>query len=120
MGLIIRLPIMTNKPNIQDEDLNIFTIEKGQFIAEESQSTFDITHGFTEKDSLEIHINNLYLERDINYSVSINGKTINVPTLSKGDIVSWRLFKFKNKKSICGEMLCGELNCGDGLDKIIN
>lgn len=116
MGLIIRLPIMTNKPNISDEDLNILTIEKGQFIVEDNnQSTFDIAHGFTEKDSLEIHINNLYLEKDINYSVFDNGKTINVPTLAKGDVVSWRLFKFKNKKSICGEMLCGELNCGEGV-----
>lgn len=115
MGLIIRLPIMTNKPDVPNENLDLFTIKKGQFIAKENQSTFDITHGFTERDSLEIHINNLYLEKDINYSVSDNRKTINVPTLAKGDVVSWRLFKFKNKKSICGEMLCGELNCGEGV-----
>lgn len=115
MGLIIRLPIMTNKPDVPNENLNILTIKKGQFIAKENQSAFDITHGFTERDSLEIHINNLYLEKDINYSVSDNRKTINIPTLAKGDVVSWRLFKFKNKKSICGEMLCGELNCGEGV-----
>lgn len=113
MGLIIRLPIMTNKPDVPNENLDLFTIKKGQFIAELNQNSFEILYGFTEKDNLDIYVNNLYLEKDINYNIDSNGKTINIPFLTKGDIVSWNLFKFKNKESICGKVLCGETLCGE-------
>lgn len=94
-------------------------IEKGQFLATEGQTTFNISQEVTDTDLLMIHVNNLYLEKDINYSIV--GTTITVSALKLNDSVSWILIKVGQpitpeiKQSICGQFLSGELNVGEGL-----
>lgn len=95
-------------------------IDKGQFLATENQTTFEISKEVTDTDLLMIHINNLYLEKDINYSLA--GTTVTVPTLKLNDSVSWILIKVGQpitpevKQAICGQFLSGELTCGEGLN----
>lgn len=95
-------------------------IDKGQFLATESQTTFNISQEVTDTDLLMIHVNNLYLEKDINYSIV--GTTITVPALKLNDSVSWILIKVGQpitpevKQAICGLFNCGEISVGEGLN----
>ena len=117
MGIIFKKP-----QGVSGGGVNV-GIKKGQFLAAEGQTTFTISNTITENDLLMIHVNNLYLEKDINYSISET--TITVPALKLNDSVSWILIKVGEpitpeiKQAICGEILCGELKCGEGLDTSI-
>lgn len=102
----------------QEVDSNKVNILKGSFKATEGQTTFNIPHALTSNDMIIIHVNNLYYEKDINYSIS--GTTVTTPPLSLNDEVSWILFKFGNlspevKQAICGTFKCGTMVCGQGL-----
>lgn len=63
---------------------------KDSFIAEEGQTGFFIPE-ITDKDDLQIYINNLNLVENINYTRV--GTTIKVPPLRQGDIVKWSVTK---------------------------
>lgn len=63
---------------------------KDSFIAEEGQTGFFIPE-ITDKDDLQIYINNLNLVENINYTRV--GTTIKVPPLRQGDIVKWSITK---------------------------
>lgn len=108
-------------------------IDKGQFLAAENQTSFVIQNTISTNDLLMIHVNNLYLEKDINYSIkdinysisedSISGTTtITLPNLKLNDVLSWILIKVGHtpikpevKKAICGTFKSGEILCGEGL-----
>ncbi|MBS4894064.1 MAG: hypothetical protein KHZ90_09875 [Veillonella parvula] len=66
---------------------------KDSFIAEEGQTGFFIPE-ITDKDDLQIYINNLNLVENINYTRV--GTTIKVPPLRQGDIVKWNVTKLYN------------------------
>lgn len=95
-------------------------IDKKQFLATEGQTTFEISQEVTDTDLLMVHVNSLYLEKDINYSIA--GTTITVPTLKLNDSVSWILIKVGQpitpevKQAICGQFLSGELNVGESIE----
>ncbi|TBX12635.1 hypothetical protein [Clostridium perfringens] len=101
-------------------------IDKGQFLAAENQTSFVIQNTISTNDLLMIHVNNLYLEKDINYSISedsISGtNTITLPNLKLNDVLSCILIKVGHtpikpevKKAICGTFKSGEILCGEGL-----
>ena len=101
-------------------------IDKGQFLAAENQTSFVIQNTISTNDLLMIHVNNLYLEKYINYSISedsISGTTtITLPNLKLNDVLSWILIKVVHtpikpevKKAICGTFKSGEILCGEGL-----
>lgn len=112
MGIIFK------KPQGGSGGVNV-NIDKGQFLATEGQTTFTITQEVTDTDLLMFHVNNLYLEKDINYSIV--GTTITVPALKLNDSVSWILIKVGQpitpevKQAICGTFKCGTMVCGQGL-----
>lgn len=104
------------KQEINNNKVNIL---KGSFKATEGQTTFTIPHALTSNDMIIIHVNSLYYEKDVNYSIS--GTTVTTPPLKLNDEVSWILFKFGNlspevKQAICGTFKCGTMVCGQGLD----
>lgn len=105
-------------------------ISRDQFSATENQTSFVIQNTISENDLLMIHVNNLYLEKEINYSISedsvLKTTTITLPTLKVNDIVSWVLIKVgdtpiipEQKQAICGMFNCGEINVGEGLSTSI-
>lgn len=63
------------------------------FVAEEGQTGFFIPE-VTDKDDLQIYINNLNLVENINYTRT--GTTIKVPELKYGDLVKWNITKIYN------------------------
>lgn len=107
MGLIIRPPQVDLGGGVN------VGIDKGRFLATENQNTFVIQNTISTNDLLMIHVNNLYLEKDINYSISedsISGTTtIILPNLKLNDAISWILIKVGDtpikpevKQAICG------------------
>lgn len=120
MGIIFK------KPQGGSGDWVNVGIDKGQFLANENQTSFVIQNTISTNDLLMIHTNNLFLEKDINYSISedsISGTTtITLPSLKLNDVVSWILIKVGDtpikpevKKAICGTFKSGEIFCGEGL-----
>ena len=69
------------------------------FVAEEGQTGFFIPE-VTDKDDLQIYINNLNLVENINYTRA--GTTIKVPELKHGDLVKWNITKLYNIVSTYG------------------
>ncbi|KQC91155.1 hypothetical protein AM596_16190 [Clostridium perfringens CP4] len=120
MGLIIRPPQVDLGGGVN------VGIDKGRFLATENQNTFVIQNTISTNNLLMIHVNNLYLEKDINYSISedsISGTTtITLPNLKLNDAISWILIKVGDtpikpevKQAICGTFKCGTMVCGQGL-----
>lgn len=120
MGIIFKKP---QGDSVGGGNVNI---SRGQFLATENQTSFVIQNTVTENDLLMIHTNNLFLEKDINYSISEDSvsetTTITLPSLKVNDIVSWILIKVGDtpvtpevKQAICGLFNCGELICGQGV-----
>ncbi|WP_283699375.1 hypothetical protein, partial [Clostridium perfringens] len=84
MGIIFK------KPQGGSGRVNV-SIDKGQFLATENQTSFVIQNTISTNNLLMIHVNNLYLEKDINYSISedsISGTTtITLPNLKLNDAI---------------------------------